>query len=89
MSWDGRSDRPQKAIATVTVSSSVTGTQAVTFTPPFSTTPIVTGLAVVGTNAYAASVPSGLNASGMTIGVRHIDGTSQSATVFVHWSVEV
>lgn len=88
--FKGRANPPQKGIATVPVSGSVTGILSVVFDLPYSIAPKVTGLVVAGTNAWTASVPSGLSATGMDIGVRRIDGGGATSTsISVHWSVEV
>lgn len=86
--WKGAADPAQSGIAVVSVSASLTGTATVTFNQPYSTAPFVKGLAVIGTNAWSATITSGLTTTGMVVGVRRVDGGAATTTsITVHWSV--
>ena len=68
---------------TISISASSSGTASVTFTSGrFSQSPIVT----VGSTGAAYNVyVTGISSTGMTIGARHIDGTSATTSTTPHW----
>ena len=71
---------------TISLSDAASGTTAVTFPASrFSAAPIVT-VTPVGTSVMSGYSLSAPTTSGMTVGIRHVDGTAITATITVHWT---
>lgn len=71
--------------ATVTVSGAAFGTEAVLFPAgKFTVAPIVE-VTAANSSVWSGYVSGGLSDAGVTVGVRHLNDTSTSATVTVHW----
>lgn len=80
--------RMQSGEATVSVSAAVSGTATVTFPTAFATAPYVT-VSPVAASIYGAYVATTPTTTGFTVGVRHLDGTSGTGSIKVHWQASV
>lgn len=85
--WNGRGDSPQRGTATVSVSASDTGSEPVTFDPPFSDVPTLT-LIPGGTTTFILGY-TGKTAAGFTVNVRRFDGAPVTASFGVDWTAEL
>lgn len=87
LTWDatGAGISPRGGIIAVPVTASATGTANVTFSPAFNNAPIVQ-LTVVGSTSYLTHTTVTPTTTGMTVGVRHWQGTATTVTINVHWT---